>query len=141
MNNDPFTNSNWTPQDPANTNNSGFAPNVPNSNGSFVLGIISICLTTVCCICSGQFPAVITSIIGLVIGAKAVRNYEENPSAYNEKSYKKAKTGRILNLISLIISILFCTASVIYVYLGMTEQLPPELQRGFRRNMKQYDFD
>ncbi len=141
MNNENYNsgNTNWTPPPPMTDPNAG--PNVPNSGGAFILGIISVCVSTVCCICYGSFAGVITSIIGLVLGNKAIRAYEENPSAYNEKSYKKAKTGRILNMIGLIVSIIVCLIIITYFYLGFTGQLPHELQRDFRRTMRRYDLD
>jgi hypothetical protein len=131
-------NTNWTPPPHTPMSDPNAGANVPNSMGSFVLGIISLCICTVCCICYGSFAGVITSIIGLVLGNKAIRSYEENPGMYNEKSYKKAKTGRILSIISLIISIIVCAIIVTYLYLGFTDQLPPELQREFRKSMRRY---
>ena len=129
---------NYNDQDVSKTSLVG---NLPNSNGSFVLGIISVCISTICCCCYGSFAGLITSIIGIVLGNKAIRNYEENPGMFNDKSYKKAKTGRMLSWIGLILSILVCTVIIIYFYLAFTGQLPDKFQEQFEYNRRKYDFD
>lgn len=114
---------------------------LPNSNGSFVLGIVSLCVSIICFCCYGGFAALVTSIIGIVLGNKAVRKYEENPGVYSEKTYKKAKAGRTMSWISLILSLLGCIVIVGYLYLGFTGQLPPELQDQFEESQRKWDFD
>ena len=132
-------NTNWTP--PYQTNQPTPVGSVPNSKGAFVLGIISLCVSTVCCCCYGSFAGLITSIIGLVLGNKAIRTYEENPNMYDEKSYRKAKTGKTLNIIGLIISLIVSAIIIVYLFLAFTHQLPPELQDSFDDRMRKYDFD
>jgi hypothetical protein len=134
---------NYIPND-ANWNNAYSNNNsqkLPNSNGSFVLGIVSLCISTVCFCCYGGFVAIITSIIGIVLGNKAIRTYQENPGMYSEKTYKKAKSGRIMSWIAFIISILGCITIVTYLYLGFTGQLPQEFQRQFEESQSKWDFD
>lgn len=75
---------------------------LPNATAVLVLGIISI----VGCICYG-IPGLVCGIISLVLGNKAVRMYEDNPSAYTAGSYSNAKAGRICAIIGLVISALF----------------------------------
>jgi hypothetical protein len=130
-------NSNWNM--PSSTGSSD--QKLPNSNGSFVLGIISLCVSTVCCCCYGSFAGVVTSIIGIVLGSKAIRTYQENPGMYSEKTYKKAKSGRTMSWIGLIISVLGCITLIVYLYLAVTNQLPPELQDQFEDNKRKWDFD
>jgi|GEM_PF-4547736 len=110
-------------------------PPVPNSNGAFVLGILSLISTTVLCICYGFIVGLILSIIGLVLSGSARREYDARPGTYDPKSYQKAKTGRLLNMIGLIISILMTIVMGTLIYMGLNGQLPPEFQEGFDRGM------
>lgn len=99
MENENPNNSNWNQG--TNPNQDQFVQNTPNAKGSFALGIIALCISTICCFCYGSFAGLILSIIGLFLGISAKRKYNENPSAYNPSSFKKAKTGTILNILFL----------------------------------------
>ena len=86
---------------------------LPNANMVLVLGIVSLCLDVILCCCYGGFPGLILAIIGLIMGNKAKKAYEADPSAYTEKSYKKAKTGTLLSIIGLAMGVL---AVIFYIY-------------------------
>ena len=93
-------NSNWGSQ----TYQSMGKEPVPNSTRAFIWGIISICLAPTC-FCYGQFPALFTSVIGLILANSAIKKYNADPGLYDVKSFKKAKTGRILSIIGLCIAV------------------------------------
>ena len=101
MENENPSNPNWNQG--MHSNQGQVLQNIPNAKGSFVLGIISLCVSTICCCCYGSFAGFILSIIGLFLGRSAKRKYNESPAAYNPASFKKAKTGMVLNIIALII--------------------------------------
>lgn len=122
------TNSNWTP--PTGGQGAGQQP-VPNATGAFVLGIVSLCLNVLCC-CYGEFPALICAIIGLILGGGAMKAYNENPSAYDEKSFRRAKTGRMLSIIGLIVAIVLIIVFIILIATGSASQY------NYERMMREY---
>lgn len=138
-NNEYSSSSNW------NQGNSFNQPysmtDVPNAKGAMILGIISICVSILCCWCYGYVLGLILSVIGFFLGAGAVRKYNENPEAYTEKSFRKAKTWRTINLIMIILNLIVTAVIIVFIYLGLTEQLPPEMQDAFEDSMRKYDFD
>lgn len=109
--------------------------NVPNSNGAFVLGILSLVATTVLCICHGYIIGIILGVIGLVLGVGAKKRYALNPEDYTEQSFRKAKTGVILNLIGLIISVIGAACIIAFLVAGFNGNLPPQFQEGFDNAM------
>lgn len=109
--------------------------NVPNSNGAFVLGILSLVFSTILWCCYGSFIGLILSIIGLVLGNGAKSRYNADPSAYTEASYRKAKTGVTLNLIGLIISVIGAGCIIAFVVAGLNGNLPPQFQEAFEKGM------
>jgi uncharacterized membrane protein len=115
-NNENQGSTNWTPPE-SSTPNVGLQQPVPNSMGAFVLGIVSLVLVPICC-CYGQFIALITSIIGLVLALGAIKKYNENPSLYDEKSFKRAKTGKLLSIIALVLAVLFVVLTIVLVAMG-----------------------
>jgi hypothetical protein len=96
-------NVNWQPPEPPEGNQGQRPKELPNAVGAFVMGIISLCLSPICC-CYGNFIALVLSIIGLVLANGSLTVYQKDPWAYNEKHYKQAKSGRLLNTIALIVS-------------------------------------
>ena len=68
--------------------------NLPNSTGVLVLGILSI----VFCFCYGLIGMVL-GIIAIVLGNKANKLYNENPTTYSESSYKNMKAGKVCELL------------------------------------------
>ena len=99
----------------------GQGGDLPGATASMVLGIIALVFATLinCCYLIGSFPALVLSIIGLVLGSKATRVYDSDPGQYSLKSLKFAKAGKIMNLIALILSILFLILFVILIAIGI----------------------
>lgn len=73
---------------------------LPNSTTVLVLGIFSI-LT---CCCYG-IPGIITGLIALNLAKKDTALYNENPNEYD--GFSNIKTGKILAIIGLVLSVLF----------------------------------
>lgn len=122
-------NANWTP--PQSSNQLNGQQDVPNSMGAFVLGIVAICLSPICC-CYGNFIAIILSIIGLVLASIGIKDYKANPEKFNEKSFKRAKTGRLLSIIALVVGILITVLFVIMIAVGSSPTDYDELMREFK---------
>ncbi|MCL7764935.1 DUF4190 domain-containing protein [Polaribacter sp. Z014] len=74
--------------------------NLPNATTSLVLGILSL----VTCICYGIIGLPL-GIIALVLGNKAIKEYNENPENYN--SANNANAGKIMGIIGIILNAIF----------------------------------
>ena len=85
-----------------NSTNGQSLQQLPNSTASLVLGIISIAL----CWCYA-IVGIVTGIIGLIMGNKAVALYKQSPDVFSEASYKNANAGKICSVIGLILSGLY----------------------------------
>jgi hypothetical protein len=89
-------------------------PPAPNATAVLVLGICSI----VTCWCYGLFGLVL-GIIALALASGATRAVNNNPSMYNHQSVSNLKTGRILAIIGLVLSVIFMLIMVGWViFLG-----------------------
>lgn len=82
---------------------------LPNATAILVLGICSI----VGCFCYG-IPGLICGIIALIMGGKAMREYEANPNMYTISSFNNAKAGRICGIIGTILSVLYFVVIIVY---------------------------
>ncbi len=122
-------NANWTPPDSYNQLNG--QQDVPNSMGAFVLGIVAICLSPICC-CYGNFIAIILSIIGLILASMGIKEYNANPGKFSEKSFKKAKTGRLLSIIALVVGLLITIVFVVLIAIGSSPTDYEELMRKYK---------
>ncbi|HBK71615.1 MAG TPA: hypothetical protein DDZ39_08185 [Flavobacteriaceae bacterium] len=80
---------------------------LPNSTLVLVMGILSI----IGCCCYGV-PGIIFGIIALVVGNNSIKVYNESPENYLDPG--NVKTGRIMGIIGLILSVLF----IIYLVWG-----------------------
>jgi cytoskeletal protein RodZ len=70
------------------------------------LGIVSLVLFVIGCFCYGV-SAIITlilGIIGLISANKGLSVYKQNPQEYSHSSLSSVKNGRILNIVSVILS-------------------------------------
>lgn len=83
---------------------------LPNSNGTLVLGILSI----VGCSCYGLI-GIVMGIIALAISSKPKTMYAENPELYTESSYKNMNAGRICAIIGLCLSAPLLLIGLIYL--------------------------
>lgn len=83
---------------------------LPNATVVLILGIFSI---ITCWVYGG---GLIFGIISLVLAKKDSAIYKSNPSSYD--GYSNIKTGRILAIIGIILSIITIFAVGVVVYLG-----------------------
>jgi hypothetical protein len=107
-NNENTGSTNWTPP----SGGMGGTAELDGANASQIMGIIGLVLS----LCLGcGLVGFILSIIAFVKGKAAVAIYEANPSGYSEKSFKQAKTGKLLGLIGIILGIIVIALGIIYV--------------------------
>ena len=83
---------------------------LPNATGVLVMGIISIAV----CWCSG-IPGIVLGIISLVLGGKAKKMYNANPSQYTLNSYKNMKAGYTCAIIGLSLSAVYLVFIIVYL--------------------------
>lgn len=85
-------------------NQNDFNPQQPvaNSTAALVLGIISI----VTCWLYG-IVAIICGIIAIVLGNKAVQEFNANPAAYTKASFNNAKAGKVCGIVGLCLGALY----------------------------------
>ena len=100
---------------PYQQNPMGMQRDLPNATAILVLGICSI----VGCFCYG-IVGLGTGIAALIMGSKAMREYEMNPSQYTQQSYKNAKAGRVCAIIGTIISGLAVLSWIWAMLMGFT---------------------
>lgn len=96
--------------------------NTPGALAAMILGIVSLSCFVLLnfCYCMGSLPALITGIIGWVLGKKAIKLYESNPELYKENSLKMAKAGKLMSLIGTILSALsFLVLIVLLIIFGV----------------------
>lgn len=79
-----------------------------------VLGIIALVISITLGCCGLSIIGLILSIIGLVIANKSLREYSLNPEIYLPSSRSNVSTGRVLNIIALILNSLITLAFVAY---------------------------
>ncbi|MDR1154715.1 MAG: hypothetical protein LBL04_08375 [Bacteroidales bacterium] len=85
-------------------------PQLPNSTGVLVLGILSI----VFCWCWGII-GLILGIIALVMAGKATQIYTDTPNTYSEASFKNVKAGKICAIIGVCLSAIYFVFIIIYM--------------------------
>lgn len=99
---------------PYGQNPMGMQRELPNATAILVLGIVSI----VMCWCYGII-GLGCGIAALVMGNKAMREYNQNPAGYTTSSFNNAKAGRICAIIGTILSGISILYFIIYiVFLG-----------------------
>lgn len=103
-NNDNSGNTNWTP--PSNGTGSQGGQELPNAKTSFTLGLIGLILSLFCCCVPLPAVGMVLCVLGMMKSKGAIELYESNPGTYNEATYKKAKTGKTLALIGIIVGVI-----------------------------------
>ncbi|MEW4922703.1 CCC motif membrane protein [Algibacter sp. 2305UL17-15] len=81
---------------------------LPNSTLILVFGILSI----VTCCCYG-IVGLILGIVAIVLAKKATQMYSENPDQYS--GFQNVKTGKVLAIIGIILSVLYLLFVVVMV--------------------------
>lgn len=80
---------------------------LPNATAVLVLGVLSVLGT--CCYGFG----IVFSIVALILFTIDVKKYKANPDLYS--NYSNLNVGRILAIISLVISVLFISMIVWFI--------------------------
>lgn len=83
---------------------------LPGDPIAITLGIISLVVFLIGCWCYGVIAifTLIISIIGLVVANRSLRLYKSDPSRYSQSSERSVNTGKILNIIGVVISGIVC---------------------------------
>ena len=96
---------------------------LPNSTLILVFGILSI----VTCCCYGVL-GLIFGIVSLVLANKATAIYNQNPNEYTD--FSNVKTGKILAIIGIILSLLFIIYLIAMIsYFGIDALQDQELMQ------------
>lgn len=106
---------------------------LPNSTLILVFGILSI----VTCCCYGVL-GLIFGIVALVLAKKAREEYAANPDIY--RGYDNVKTGRILAIIGIILSVLYLIANIVVIAIYGWEGIM-EAQNEMMRGMEEGNMD
>lgn len=91
------------------TGQPGNVRELPNATAVLVLGIVSIAT----CFCYGV-PGLVCGIIALTMAKKAKVEYNANPSAFTEASFKNMNAGRICAIVGIVLSSLYFLFLLIY---------------------------
>ncbi|MUU78536.1 CCC motif membrane protein [Winogradskyella endarachnes] len=88
---------------------------------SLVLGVLALIIGLVGCCCYGVTAIVplIMAIIGLVTANKSIRDFHNNPEAYEPQSLSNVNTAKVLNIIAIILNgIIFLVAFAALIFYG-----------------------
>ena len=97
---------------------------LPNATAVLILGITAF----VGCLCTYGVVGLILAIVGLYLAGKDEKLYRQNPGMYSD--YGNLKAGKILSLISLIMSVLYLLMMIIFLALfGFESLTDPELMQ------------
>jgi hypothetical protein len=86
---------------------------IPNSGGILAMGIISV-VSFCCCLPSG-IVGLTLGILALILGNKAINEYNQNPGIYTEQSFKNVKAGKICGIIGICFGGLWLMGIIIYL--------------------------
>ncbi len=88
---------------------------------ALVLGILALVIGIVGCCCYGVTAIVplAMAIIGLVVANKSLREFGENPDAYDPQSRSNVNTAKIINIIAIVLnSVIFLVAVAVLIFYG-----------------------
>jgi len=82
---------------------------------ALTLGIVSLVIFLVLCWCYGVVAIItlILGIIGLIQANRSLKTYRSNPDKYSQSSLRSVENGRVLNIISLVLSGIVTLALII----------------------------
>lgn len=83
-----------------------------NSTGVLVMGILSI--VCFCCLFAG-IVGIILGILAIVLGNKALAEYDQNPAAYTYQSVKNTRAGRTCAIIGLSLGGIWIVGIITYL--------------------------
>lgn len=117
---------------------------LPADPTSLILGIIALVLGIAGCCCYG-ISAIIPlglGIAGLVMANKSIREYKNNPGAYEQNSYTNVNMARIINIIAVILNaIVLVLFVIIFAIYGtfLSAAILEDIRQG---NLEQdYDYE
>lgn len=88
---------------------------------SLILGILALVIGVAGCCCYG-ITAIIPlamAIIGLVAANRSLREFGENPEAYNPQTRSNVNTAKIINIIAIVLnSLIFLLAIGVLIFYG-----------------------
>ncbi|WP_458628475.1 CCC motif membrane protein [Winogradskyella sp. PC D3.3] len=88
---------------------------------SLILGILALVIGIAGCCCYGVTAIVplAMAIIGLVSANKSLREFGENPEAYNPQSQSNVNTAKIINIIAIVLNgLVFLVALGVLAFYG-----------------------
>lgn len=88
---------------------------------ALILGILALVLGIAGCCCYGVTALIplVLGIIGLVLANKSLRDYQQNPEAFNVQSKNNVNTAKVINIIAIVLnSIIFIVALVVFAIYG-----------------------
>lgn len=88
---------------------------------ALILGILALVIGIVGCCCYGVTAIVplTMSIIGLVVANRSLREFGENPDAYDPQSRSNVNTAKIINIIAIVFnSLIFLAALAVFAFYG-----------------------
>jgi|GEM_PF-2634414 len=91
--------------------------NLPGASTITTLWIIALVFLLIGCCCGilGALPAMVLSIIALVMVKKNLKLFQEQPEDFVAHSYKSVKTGKIMSIIILVLSSIITVFFLIYI--------------------------
>jgi hypothetical protein len=99
-----------------NTYTNQFKRELPNAQMVLILGIASLILDVICGCCYGGVFGWVVGLIGWIMGNRAIKEYESNPSAFTPQSYNQAKNGKLMSMIGLILGLVSFFGWIMYVF-------------------------
>ncbi|NRR89980.1 hypothetical protein HSX10_00200 [Winogradskyella undariae] len=109
---------------------------------ALILGILALVMGIAGCCCYG-ITAIIPlamSIIGLVMANKSLREFGENPEAFNPQSRSNVNTARIINIIAIVLNglvVLFALAALAFYGTLVSSAVLDGIQNG---NFEEDDY-
>lgn len=90
---------------------------LPGDPLALILGVLALVIGIAGCCCYGITALIplIMAIIGLVTANKSLREFGENPEAYNPQSRSNVKTAKIINIIAIVMNGLIVLVSVLAI--------------------------
>ncbi len=109
---------------------------------SLILGILALVIGIAGCCCYGITAIIplIMAIIGLVSANKSLREFGENPEAYNAQSRSNVNTAKIINIIAIVLNglvVLFALAALAFYGTLVSSAVLDGIQNG---NFEEDDY-
>ena len=88
---------------------------------SLILGVLALIIGLVGCCCYGVTAIVplIMAVIGLIVANKSIREFKNNPDAFDPQSISNVNTAKIINIIAIVLNgIIFLVAFAALIFYG-----------------------